>query len=102
MKISEITMQDVVRYLRLDGTDYDPSEMQAIMDAARTYIASYTGIPAESSDPNTDTLDDYADFWLAYMVLCQDMYDHRSYDSENGAANRVVDSILGMHARNLL
>lgn len=38
----------------------------------------------------------------SYMVLCQDMYDHRSYDSENGAANRVVDSILGMHVRNLL
>ena len=102
MKISEITMQDVVRYLRLDGTDYDPSEMQAIMDAARTYIASYTGIPAESSDPNTDTLDDYADFWLAYMVLCQDMYDHRSYSSDTDAVNRVADSILGMHARNLL
>ena len=102
MKISEITMQDVVRYLRLDGTDYDPSEMRAIMDAARTYIASYTGIPAESSDPNADTLDDYADFWLAYMVLCQDMYDHRSYSSDTDAVNRVVDSILGMHARNLL
>lgn len=102
MKISEIMLSDVVRYLRLDGVAYDPAEISAIMEAAKGYLASYTGIPAESDDPDAETLDDHADFWLAFMVLCQDMYDNRAYAGENGAVNRVVDSILGMHARNLL
>lgn len=102
MKISEIMVSDVVRYLRLDGVAYDPVDIIAIMEAAKGYIASYTGIPAESDDPSVETLDDHADFWLAFMVLCQDMYDNRAYIGESGSANKVVDGILGIHARNLL
>ena len=40
--------------------------------------------------------------YLAFMVLCQDAYDNRSYVAEGTAANRVVCSILDMHARNLI
>lgn len=100
MKISEITMEDVEKYLRLEAVDYDEAEMDAIMAAAKSYIERYTGIPA--TDLNGETLDDYPDFWLAYMVLCQDMYDNRSFSVESGNVNRVVESVLDMHRRNLL
>ncbi len=102
MKISEITAGDVVKYLRLESGDYDETEMTAIMTAAKQYVVSYTGIPATSDNPDAETLDDHEDFFIAYMILCQDMFDNRVMVVENGNVNRVVDSILGMHARNLL
>lgn len=102
MKISEITANDVVGFCRLETGDYSAMEIAAIMDAAESYIAKYTGIPATSETEGAETLDDFPDFWLAYMVLCQDMHDNRTITVENGNANKVVDSILSMHARNLL
>ena len=104
MKISEITAEDVAKYLRLETGDYDATEMAAIMAAAKSYIVHYTGIPATSAGTgaDTDTLDNYPDFWLAYMVLCQDMYDNRTLTVENSNVNRVVESVLDMHRRNLV
>ncbi len=93
MKISEIQQTDVANYLRLEEGDYDSSLLQAVMDAAKKFILSYTGI----SD-----LDDYEDFSIAYLVLCQDMFDNRTLAVENTAVNRVVESILGLHVRNLV
>ncbi len=103
MKLSEITSADVVEYLRLEEGQYTERQITAIMDAALKYIAGYTGIPAQSETEGETTLDDYEDLWLAFMVLCQDMYDNRSMVPDaKGSANRVVESVLGMHARNLL
>ena len=102
MTISSITESDVAKYLRLEAGDYDAGELETIMDAAKKYIVSYTGIPAASTDSTAETLDDHEDFWIAYMVLCQDMYDNRSMTVENANANRVVETVLGMHTRNLL
>ena len=102
MKISEITAADVAKYLRLESGEYDEVELGAIMDAAKSYILHYTGLPETAQEDGEKTIDDYADFWIAYMVLCQDMYDNRAYTVENGSVNRVVESVLGMHARNLL
>ena len=101
MKISEITTQDVAKYLRLESGDYDTTELAAIMAAARQFIVSYTGIPARADD-GRETLDSFDDFWIAYMVLCQDMYDSRTLTVENGNVNKVVESVLDMHRRNLL
>ena len=106
IKISEITIADVAKYLRLEDGDYDVQQVEAIMVAAKSYIVGYTGIPASSEVADAVTLDSYADFWVAYMVLCQDMYDNRSMYPDvkyaTSSANRVVESILGMHVRNLL
>ena len=102
MKISEITAADVAKYLRLESGEYDAAQLDAIMDAAKSYILHHTGIPETGTAEGEKTIDDYADFWIAYMVLCQDMYDNRTYTVENGSVNRVVESVLGMHVRNLL
>lgn len=105
LKISEITLADVAAYLRLERGDYVEAELTAIMEASRRYISSYTGIPAASGVEGVETLDDHADFYIAYMVLCQDAHDNRTMYPDGkftNSANRVVESILGMHARNLL
>ncbi len=95
MRISKILPEDIVRYARLSEDEYDERLMEAIMDAAKKYISGYTGVPP-------DQLDDHEDFSIVFMVLCQDMYDNRTLAAENTGINRVVDTILGMHSRNLI
>lgn len=94
MKVSEITVEDVVRYARID--DYDEIEIRNILDAAKAYVRSYTGL----TDGEIDT---HGDFYIAVLALCQDMYDNRSmYVDYKSNVNKVVDSILGMHCTNYL
>ena len=101
MKISELTAADVAKALRIDGVT--PEEMPRIMATAIAYIEGYTGIPAKSDDPDADTLDNYPDMVQAYLVLCQDCYDNRTYVQDGAqGVNMVVDSILGMHRRTLV
>ena len=102
MKISEIQEVDVARYLRLESGEYDSQELAAIMRAAESFIQRYTGIPSAGTTESETTLDDYEAFYIAYMVLCQEMHDNRALTVENSAVNRVVESVLGLHARNLL
>lgn len=101
IKISEVTADDVAKYLRLEKGDYDAMELGAVMAAAKQYIASYSGLSATITDEPT-TLDSYEDLTLAYLVVCREMYDNRAMTVENGNANKVIDSILSLHARNLV
>lgn len=88
-KVSDISVQDVADFIRLgEMDDKDKSELSAFLCVAKDYIKNYTGL--------TD-LDEYSDFVIAVLVLCQDMYDHRSMYVEKGEANKVVQTILDMH-----
>ncbi|MDE7436786.1 MAG: head-tail connector protein [Lachnospiraceae bacterium] len=93
MKVSEITIADVADYIRED--EPDEKLLTAILTAAKEYVCKYTGLSPEQ-------VDSHEDFWLAVMCLCQDMYDTRSMYVERGNTNRVVESILAMHAVNYL
>lgn len=111
MKISEITFEDVVTYIReehLLENDTDKAEIEKqlkpIMATAKSFISGYTGIKAEKVDEFDEdkTIDDYDDFYIVFMVLCQDMYDTRSLYIEKSNVNKTVSCILDMHRRNLL
>ena len=105
MKISEVTVEDVADYAKLEAGEYSANELAAVMAAAKCYITSYTGIPAVSAVAGGKVLDDYEDLTIAYLVLCRDMYDNRAYQAEKVGAlavNGVVETILGMHSRNLV
>lgn len=93
MKVSEVQPIDLAEFLRLD--DYREDEMQRILDSAKGYIRSYTGLTDEE-------IDTHADFLTALLVLCQDMNDNRSMYVDKSNVNRVVESILNMHRVNLL
>lgn len=99
MKISEITVNDVADFLKLE--EYKEKELEMVMEAAKSYISGYTGIPAEQTEGET-CLDDCEEFCIVLMVLCQDMYDNRSFTVEKTNVNRVVQSILDLHSRNYL
>lgn len=95
MKISEIKVADVEEYLHLESGSYPEGVMKAVMKAAESYILEYTGLSKEIADEKEE-------FYTAYMVLCQDMYDNRAMYVDKSNVNKVVESILGMHCVNLL
>ena len=95
MKVKEIEVDNVVEYLRLDENGYDEDELEAILNAAKAFIRSYTGLTDEE-------INTHEDFYIVVMVLCQDMYDNRCMYVDKNNLNKVVDAILGMHCVNLL
>lgn len=84
-----------MNFLKIEKGDYIPEEISMIMEAASGYILSYTGLSAEEADKHDDLA-------LAYLALCQDMYDNRAYTADNAGKNPVVETILGMYGRNLV
>lgn len=102
MKVSKMSITDVAKYMKLEDDEYDSDMMEVILIAAKEYVSDYTGIPQYTEGIEGNTLDDYEKFPLAVMVLCQDMYDNRSYYVERSNVNKVVESILNMHRRNYL
>lgn len=97
-KVSEITIEDVARYIRVD--DYEESEIETYLNIAKSYISSYTGIPVTNTDG--ESIDDFADFVIVVYILCQDMHDNRTLYVDKNNINRTVQTILDMHTRNNL
>lgn len=103
MKVSEITVKDIVNYLRLsEVSEEDNKNIELFLNIAKNYIENYTGIPQMSDDKEEETLDTYSDFIIVVYVLCQDMYDNRAMYVDGKNINNTVKTILDMHARNNL
>lgn len=95
-KVSDITASDIQNYLRISElTEADTKHLETIKNVAIDFIKNNTGV-------DDDTIDKYADFIIVVYVLCQDMYDTRSYYVDGNNVNKVVQTILDMHSRNLL
>lgn len=95
-KVSDITYEDIASYLRLyETTASDINTLKNILDVAKRYIIEYTGRTSLE-------LDSYQDFVIVVFVLCQDMWDNRTMYVDSKSLNKVVESILNLHAVNLL
>lgn len=95
-KVSEIEVGDLADYLRIDElTTGDQSTFESLLNVAKAFIESYTG--------HTEAeLDNYPDFVIVTLALCQDMYDNRTLYVDKSNLNKMVETILGMHSVNLL
>ena len=94
MKVSAVTKADVLEYMRSD--DADSIAINIYMDAAKKFIADYTGLTMEE-------LDDYDDLTTAFLVIVADMYDNRNYVSDkNQTRNQFVKQVLDLHCQNFL
>lgn len=98
-KVSDITFNEVAEYLRLTEDLIEDENNVAFITStisiAKAFISKYTGVPE-------DELDNYGDLPIVVLALCQDMYDNRSLYVEDDNLNKMVETILGMHQRNLL
>jgi hypothetical protein len=95
-KVSELSVIDLANYLRLTEIPVsDTTLLSSILEAAKSYVLTYTGRDEESADT-------FPEFTLAVLVLSEDLYDKRTYSVDKNEANKVVESILGMRSINLL
>lgn len=98
MKISEITIDDLANYVRLDDPeDIEKQELERMKSSAISYMTDYTGLSVED-------LDKHEDLTQALFILVADMFDNRNLYIEGKATNinKSVECILGMHSINLL
>lgn len=94
MKVSDITAKEIANYLRITEMDVSlEEELETYLNFAIKYIKDETGL---------DDLDKNEDFVIAIYVLCQDMYDNRTFYVDKSNTNRVVETILGRHRVNFL
>lgn len=95
-KVSDITWQDVASYLRVyETTSDDVNTLKTLLNVAKRFVMEYTGRTVME-------LDNYQDFVIVVLVLCQDMWDNRTMYVDSKNLNKVVESILNLHAVNLL
>lgn len=94
MAVQDVKLADVKNYLRIsETTPEDEIFLKQAMTVAKEYIRDYTGM----EDINAKEA-----FMIPYYVLIQSMWDDRSLTVENGKVNPIVESVLRMHAVNLL
>ncbi len=94
--VSNIKVEDVADYLRISREEMDASlekDLKTYLKVAKKYIKDETGL---------DDLDEHEDFIIVVLVLCQDMYDNRTFYVDKSNTNKVVETILGRHRINLL
>lgn len=94
MKISEVTMQDLKEYARVDFLD-DDYLFENILKACKSYIRGYTGLTLE-------VMDEKEDLTMVLFVLSNELYDNRSFTVQNDKVNTVIKSIMDMHSINYL
>ena len=95
-KVSDITVESVAEYLRLDEvSEEEKSTLTTLISIATSYIKSYTGLDDAG-------VDKYPEFVIVVLILCQDMWDNRTMYVDSKDLNNTVQSILAMHSVNLL
>ena len=95
-KVSDITVTDVTDYLRIsEVTDEDTSLLTTALNVAKEFVKSYTGLDDAGVDAHEDLV-------IVIYVLCQSMYDDRTYYVDKSNINNVVESILNLHCTNFM
>lgn len=95
MKISEVTAEFLCEYVREEPEADVINQLQVTIAAAKAYIIGYTGLTAEQAD-------EHEDLAAAFLMLCAELYDVRSYTVSNDKINPMVKSILGLYAVNYI
>lgn len=96
MKLGEISEDVVCRYIRLtDDEAEEKTLIPGIMETAKAYILSYTGLTKEEADK-------IEDFQYAFLCLCSDMYNTRDMTVQQDKLNPIAKCILDMHRVNCI
>ncbi|WP_198401298.1 head-tail connector protein [Clostridium botulinum] len=93
IKMNEVTTDLLVNYC--NAYDEDKQLLEIFKDASVDYIKSYTGLTDEEINNKNDLT-------IALLVLVSGMFDSRSIEADKTNINLILDSILGLHSRNLV
>ena len=96
MKLSQLTANDVLSYIRADESSENAAYIENIaLPAAKSHVEHYTG-------RSLDDLEQYEDITIAVLAICADMFDVRAYTMTGIQINPTVVQILGSHCTNFL
>ena len=96
MKLSEITVETVRKYLRLTEDEHEDDDLiDGISDAAQAFIIGYTDLTKEKAD-------EISDLGYAFLCLCSDMYNTRDMVVQQDKLNPIAKCILDMHRTNCI
>lgn len=94
--VSNLTTNDLINYIRIvDYTAADEATLSTLLNVAKNFIISYTGCTEEE-------LDSHQDFVIVVLILVQSMWDDRTMYVDKTNLNKVVETILNMHSKDLL
>ncbi len=94
MKISEVNLDLVKTYCRIDGSE-DDILLQMYLDSAKKHMADYIGCTVEH-------LDTKLDLTPVLLALVAEMERNREFGAREEKENIFFEKMLGKHAMNLL
>ncbi len=94
MKVSEISLDTLKQYLRVDGND-DDILLGAYLDSAKEYMMSYLGCTEQD-------LDKYAPLAVVAMAIVADAFEVRQFTSSTITKNPLIEQMLAMYCNNFL
>ena len=94
MKVSELTLDNIKQYLRIDGND-DDILLNALRDAAVQYCTSYMGC-------TTEDLNKYDDVTIVVLALISDSYEVRQFTTSTVTLNPIMQGVLDLHCSNFI
>lgn len=93
MKMSEVSVADLMEYLR---EDEESALLSSILSAGKRYVVNYTGRTAEELDEDEEVA-------IALLAVCVDLYDKRGViSSVNLSENQLITGILESHRINFV
>ena len=96
MTVSQVSVNELLIYLREDLSDTSAVELVNVMrSAAVSFIKSYTG-------QDDEYIEQHDEFAPVLMALVADMYDTRSYHVDSDRLDPFVQSVLDMDRVNLI
>lgn len=105
MKVSEISVDNLKDYLRLDDDSFN-TELNVYLDSAKEYVKSYIGLPITSENEEEETIDRHEDITTAIFVLVSDFFENHLYHQggvgQEVKTNKLVETILNQYRRNLV
>ena len=94
MKTSELTLDVIKQYLRIDCND-DDILLNAFLSASIQYCTSYMGCTIED-------LEKYDDVTIVILALISDSYEVRQFTTSTVTTNPIMQGILDLHCSNFL
>lgn len=94
MKVSELTLDTIKQYLRIDGND-DDMILNMLLDSAVQYCTSYMGCTKED-------LEKYDDVTVVVLALISDSYEVRQFTTSTVTLNPIMQGVLDLHCGNFL
>lgn len=95
MKLSELTVEDVMTHAVVAEDDVDFDLLPGYLEAAKSCVLGYTGLTGPQADEKPELA-------IAALVVVADLVKNKEATGDKGGVNLVLQSFLGMHRTNLL